>query len=425
MFGSGLFQPSLFGSDLKPKSAEENSPNTTVATRLGTEEEEEVYSQWSQLHRFKDGKWELICKSYAKLLRHKVTKGIRFMFRQEGTIVANHYCIDHGPYCNLEKHNTGKDKCWAWTAPDSSDGETAWKMFALKFETVELAEVFKQEFDNAKASNRAAFKPTTAAEANSAQKGTETVARLNRESPHIHVASTTVYHDIFDDDDSLHASSHKTYDDDDDDIEIGINRVSKKIEKQVDSFVAKNHLDTRCTNKLKEASDEVASRVIAKDVPEHVKNPSAYTAKVLSGTIQEIAKESDNRENQNPWGGEAVNQNPWVGEAVEDKIEEPWPDDNQDTEVYAPPNREYTEKWYESGNGERPVNAEAESWEHHHCDECGAARWEGENPSWQNPEIPENTENDETGYDDTHDAGEAEYCQEDWQDDQGWNEGDW
>merc|ERR1712039_68214 len=45
----------------------------------------------------------------ARLLRDKATGRVRFLLRQEktGKVVANHYVLDHAPYCELRANVQG------------------------------------------------------------------------------------------------------------------------------------------------------------------------------------------------------------------------------------------------------------------------------------------------------------------------------
>ncbi|CAJ1335820.1 unnamed protein product, partial [Effrenium voratum] len=120
----------------------------------GEEDEEEIYSQRSKLYRFKDGEWKERGLGDSKLLRHRGSGKIRYMMRQEktGKIVANHYVYAFPPYCDL-KLNNGSDKCWVWTTMDYSEDEAQVEQFAVRLKDPEVANQFKEAFDNAKAEN--------------------------------------------------------------------------------------------------------------------------------------------------------------------------------------------------------------------------------------------------------------------------------
>jgi FKBP-type peptidyl-prolyl cis-trans isomerase len=144
------------------------TPSVTLDVKdsieCGEENEEELYSQRSKLYRFRDGDWKERGTGEAKLLKHKENGKVRFMLRQEKTlkIVGNHYVIEHATYCDL-RPNTGSDKCWVWTAQDSAEEELATEQFALKFGSAELANSFKEAFNNAKELNKTAIDLSAAA----------------------------------------------------------------------------------------------------------------------------------------------------------------------------------------------------------------------------------------------------------------------
>merc|ERR1712087_588873 len=133
------------------------TPSMTLEVRntveTGEEEEQQLYSQRSKLYRFRDGEWKERGLGEAKLLKNK-TGRIRFLLRQEktGKIAANHFVIDCDPYCDL-RPNAESEKIWVWTAQDFSEGQMEVEKLALKFGTVELAQQFKDAFDDAKAQN--------------------------------------------------------------------------------------------------------------------------------------------------------------------------------------------------------------------------------------------------------------------------------
>ncbi|CAK0863581.1 unnamed protein product, partial [Prorocentrum cordatum] len=134
------------------------TPSITLEVKesveMGTEQEDEIYSQRSKLYRFVDGEWKERGLGDAKLLKHKDTGKVRFLLRQEKTmkIVANHIVIEHDVYCRLEK-NADSDKIWVWSALDWADEEQSAEKFGLKFGNVEVAGKFKDAFENAKQIN--------------------------------------------------------------------------------------------------------------------------------------------------------------------------------------------------------------------------------------------------------------------------------
>jgi len=128
----------------------------------GEENEEEIYSQRSKLYRYREGEWKERGLGEARLLRSKTTGRVRFLLRQEktGKVVANHFVVDHKPYCDLRK-NADSDKIWVWCAQDFSDGEAKIEELALKFGTSNLAGKFRDAFEDAKRQNAEAEADTT------------------------------------------------------------------------------------------------------------------------------------------------------------------------------------------------------------------------------------------------------------------------
>lgn len=135
------------------------------SVETGEESEEPLYEQRSKLYRFRDGEWKERGLGTTRLLKDKVTGRVRYLLRQEktGKVVANHYVIDHKPYCELLP-NKDSDKIWVWTAQDIADGELAVEQFALKFGTSDLAKAFKEAFDDAKERNAKIFALENSAE---------------------------------------------------------------------------------------------------------------------------------------------------------------------------------------------------------------------------------------------------------------------
>eukprot|EP00746_Dinoflagellata_sp_MGD_P135250 gnl/MRDRNA2_/MRDRNA2_69216_c0_seq1.p1 gnl/MRDRNA2_/MRDRNA2_69216_c0~~gnl/MRDRNA2_/MRDRNA2_69216_c0_seq1.p1 ORF type:complete len:897 (-),score=209.82 gnl/MRDRNA2_/MRDRNA2_69216_c0_seq1:1818-4382(-) len=126
--------------------------------------EECMFRQRSKLSRFTGSDWKESGAGEAKLLKHKHTGRIRFIVSQyhTGKILANHYVISlrTPTLCNLAP-NAGSDKCWVWTANDYADGEAVKEQFALKFETAELAQKFKEAFEKAKTTNMKMMDPSS------------------------------------------------------------------------------------------------------------------------------------------------------------------------------------------------------------------------------------------------------------------------
>lgn len=81
----------------------------------------------------------------AKILRHKEHQRLRILMRQEKTmkVIANH-ALD--PRIKLEP-NAGSDRSWVWSAFDFAEGELVETVFALRFADSEIADSFKEKFE--------------------------------------------------------------------------------------------------------------------------------------------------------------------------------------------------------------------------------------------------------------------------------------
>jgi Ran-binding protein 1 len=81
----------------------------------------------------------------ARILRHREHQRLRFLMRQEKTmkVLANH-ALD--PRIQLEP-NTGSDRSWVWSCYDFAEGELEEKVFALRFANSDVAQEFKDKFE--------------------------------------------------------------------------------------------------------------------------------------------------------------------------------------------------------------------------------------------------------------------------------------
>eukprot|EP00747_Dinoflagellata_sp_TGD_P072291 gnl/TRDRNA2_/TRDRNA2_157421_c0_seq2.p1 gnl/TRDRNA2_/TRDRNA2_157421_c0~~gnl/TRDRNA2_/TRDRNA2_157421_c0_seq2.p1 ORF type:complete len:259 (+),score=55.80 gnl/TRDRNA2_/TRDRNA2_157421_c0_seq2:49-825(+) len=151
-------QPSVAADDDGENDAgegEEEEEEEKVEVPFNIYEDEDVtYSQRSKLYRFRGGEWKERGLGDARLLKHKTTERVRFLFRQEKTlkIVANFYVIDSAGCCELKPH-LGNDKCWFWQALDYSEEEYIVEKFALRFGSPEKAQEFKAAFIEAREQN--------------------------------------------------------------------------------------------------------------------------------------------------------------------------------------------------------------------------------------------------------------------------------
>jgi len=125
-----------------------------VEVKSGEEEEESLISLRSKLFIFGETlldkgtgnkSWRERGIGEAKILRHTTHSRLRILMRQEKTmkVIANH-ALD--PRIKLEP-NAGSDRSWVWSAFDFSQGELVETVFALRFADSEIAESFKEKFE--------------------------------------------------------------------------------------------------------------------------------------------------------------------------------------------------------------------------------------------------------------------------------------
>lgn len=113
----------------------------------GEEDEELLYSQRVKLFRFDSdtSQWKERGVGVLKFLKNGSNGRLRILMRREQVlkVCANHWITTT---MNL-KPLSGSDKAWMWMANDFSDGDTNLEQLAAKFKTVELAQEFKQKFE--------------------------------------------------------------------------------------------------------------------------------------------------------------------------------------------------------------------------------------------------------------------------------------
>ncbi|XP_066267901.1 E3 SUMO-protein ligase RanBP2-like isoform X5 [Branchiostoma lanceolatum] len=121
-----------------------------VEVRTGEEDEAVVYSQRSRLYRWdKDtSQWKERGLGEMKILQHKQETRFRSVMRREQVLKV---CCNHliKPDMDL-KPNAGSDRSWVWSAMDYSE-EPKFEQFAIKFKTIELAQVYKDKVEECKA----------------------------------------------------------------------------------------------------------------------------------------------------------------------------------------------------------------------------------------------------------------------------------
>ncbi|XP_028289444.1 ranBP2-like and GRIP domain-containing protein 3 isoform X2 [Parambassis ranga] len=113
----------------------------------GEEDEQVLYSQRVKLFRFDTGtsQWKERGVGNLKFLKNNSNGRLRVLMRREQVlkVCANHWITTT---MNL-KPLAGSDKAWIWMANDFSDGDANLEQLAAKFKTPELAEEFKEKFE--------------------------------------------------------------------------------------------------------------------------------------------------------------------------------------------------------------------------------------------------------------------------------------
>ncbi|XP_054963578.1 ranBP2-like and GRIP domain-containing protein 4 isoform X2 [Pan paniscus] len=113
----------------------------------GEEGEKVLYSQRVKLFRFdaEISQWKERGLGNLKILQNEVNGKPRMLMRREQVlkVCANHWITTT---MNL-KPLSGSDRVWMWLASDFSDGDAKLEQLAAKFKTPELAEEFKQKFE--------------------------------------------------------------------------------------------------------------------------------------------------------------------------------------------------------------------------------------------------------------------------------------
>ena len=117
----------------------------------GEENEIIIYKQRAKLYRYdkETSQWKERGVGILKLLKHKLSGQIRVLMRREQIlkICANHLLT---PEMEL-KPNAGSDRSWVWHAnADISDGEPKAEQLAVRFKNAEIAQEFKEKFDECK-----------------------------------------------------------------------------------------------------------------------------------------------------------------------------------------------------------------------------------------------------------------------------------
>lgn len=118
-----------------------------VDVLTGEEDEQVLYSQRVKLFRFDSdtSQWKERGVGPLKFLKNSSNGRLRVLMRREQVlkVCANHWITTT---MNL-KPLAGSDKAWIWMANDFSDGDAKLEQLAAKFKSPELAEEFKEKFE--------------------------------------------------------------------------------------------------------------------------------------------------------------------------------------------------------------------------------------------------------------------------------------
>nr|XP_034306449.1 RANBP2-like and GRIP domain-containing protein 5/6 isoform X2 [Crassostrea gigas] len=115
----------------------------------GEEDEKVLFEHRAKLFRFHNKVWKERGLGDIKILENKASKKIRVLMRREQIlkVCCNHYITDK---LDLKPMPNSNGKAWTWYAMDHSDDEPKCEQFSVRFKTPEIANKFKEAFDNAK-----------------------------------------------------------------------------------------------------------------------------------------------------------------------------------------------------------------------------------------------------------------------------------
>ncbi|XP_070607187.1 ranBP2-like and GRIP domain-containing protein 4 [Erythrolamprus reginae] len=121
-----------------------------VEVTSGEENEQVVFSHRAKLYRYdKDAhQWKERGIGDIKILQNYDTKQVRVVMRRDQVLklCANHRVT---PNMNIQKMN-GAERAWVWTACDFAEGERKMELFAVRFKLQDVADSFKNIFEEAK-----------------------------------------------------------------------------------------------------------------------------------------------------------------------------------------------------------------------------------------------------------------------------------
>ncbi|XP_066433517.1 E3 SUMO-protein ligase RanBP2-like isoform X2 [Eleutherodactylus coqui] len=124
-----------------------------VEVTSGEENEETLFCHRAKLYRFDKGtnQWKERGIGDLKILQNFEDKSARVVMRRDQVLklCANHRVT---PDIHLEPMKAGSQREWAWTANDFAEGEGRVECFAVRFKLQEVADLFKDVFEEAKLS---------------------------------------------------------------------------------------------------------------------------------------------------------------------------------------------------------------------------------------------------------------------------------
>ncbi|XP_075708778.1 E3 SUMO-protein ligase RanBP2-like isoform X2 [Rhinoderma darwinii] len=122
-----------------------------VEVTSGEENEETLFCHRAKLYRFdkSTNQWKERGIGDLKILQNHDNKSARVVMRRDQVLklCANHRIT---PDLHIEPMKAGSQREWAWTARDFAEGEGSVECFAVRFKLQEVADLFKEVFEEAK-----------------------------------------------------------------------------------------------------------------------------------------------------------------------------------------------------------------------------------------------------------------------------------
>eukprot|EP00906_Rhabdomonas_costata_P032605 RCo045929 len=129
---------------------------SAVETATGEENEDVLWKKRAKLYRFdkESNQWKERGTGEVKFLCNTASKKIRLLMRRDGTLKL---CANHLVLPTLElKPNVGSDRSWVWhVAGDLSEETPVDEVFAIRFQSPELATEFKTQFQDSQTKMKA------------------------------------------------------------------------------------------------------------------------------------------------------------------------------------------------------------------------------------------------------------------------------